>query len=71
MTNENESVELGGLTAREYFAGMALQGLLASSGGTLYTLEETRIWPIVASNAAAYADGLITALNDVAEDVEQ
>ena len=65
MTNRNEPVsmdttELGsmggtyGLTKREYFAAMAMQGLLAKEG---YPSQE------LGERSAAAADALITALN--------
>lgn len=45
-----------GLTKREYFAGLAMQGLLAGrSGGWLYE--------VTANDAVKYADALINKLN--------
>ena len=46
----------GGLTKREYFAGLALQGLLANPEIPIGELSN-------ATEAVEYADALITALN--------
>lgn len=45
-----------GLTKREYFAAMALQGILANASG----IQETPYW---SSYATKYADELIKQLN--------
>lgn len=53
-----------GLTKREYFAAMAMQGLLASDyvKNGLYASHET--FPAVHKIAVRVADDLIEALND-------
>lgn len=51
----NKSIR-GGLTKREYFAAMALQGILSCDNRTL--------GKIVAINAIRYADDLINQLNE-------
>lgn len=51
-----------GLTKREYFAAMAMQGILAASNtsdGGFYTPDEKN----VAQRAREYADALIAELN--------
>lgn len=50
-----------GLTKREYFAAMAMQGLL--SHRTVPTGNEVEYFRKVASQAAVAADGLLEALN--------
>ena len=45
----------GGLTIREHFAGLALQGILTRENGTWSTTE-------VAKDAVDYADALLLAL---------
>lgn len=52
---EQESVGQGGLTLREYFAGQALQGYLASMGGVDA--------PQAAKWAVDYADALVRELD--------
>ena len=47
---------VGGLTKREYFAAMALQGMLSS--------DHIQIGKIAAINAIRYADDLINQLNE-------
>jgi len=47
--------EKGGLTKRELFAGLAMQGMLAKG---IYSLEQ------VAEDSAIYADALIKALKE-------
>lgn len=76
MTNHNEyayptqgnaaSGELeGGLTKREYFAAVAMQGICAGSGGAgKYTVNGGWYRPDTIANAAVeIADALIEALN--------
>lgn len=48
-----------GITKREYFAAMALQGILAAGG----KYPEDVILTRPTQNAVAYADALIEALN--------
>lgn len=74
-TNGNESISpvvvagktpLGnyttaGLTKREYFAALAMQGMLACNGGALGDSELNA--PAWASRAVACADALIASLN--------
>ena len=58
LWNEEHGHTEGGLTKREYFASVALQGMLAYSG------EEASGSPeIFARDAVEYADALIKALN--------
>jgi len=47
-----------GLTKREYFAAMAMQGMLASANNTLFDYET------IATHSVKHADALINALND-------
>lgn len=52
-----------GLSKREYYAAMAMQGLLAVDGLTIYQgNEKAPIGGIVAAHAVMYADDLILAL---------
>jgi hypothetical protein len=46
-----------GLTKREYFAAMAMQGMLASANNTLFDYET------IAVHSVKHADALINALN--------
>ena len=58
-TYSQSGVELNkGLTKREYFAAMALQGMLASANNTLFDYET------IATHSVKHADALINALND-------
>lgn len=71
MTNKNDSIHnseqgpLDGLTKREYFAAMALQGILANTykmgnnGHDIYAVNNIS----VAKQAVLFADSLIEALN--------
>lgn len=52
-----------GLTKREYFAAMALQGILASNPNYLWGNVDRPIPASVAAEATQYADALITSLN--------
>lgn len=53
-----EVYSVGGLTKREYFAGLATQGLMAANGDfPAFTLEQ------FASRSVGMADALIAALN--------
>ena len=54
----NQYTNLIGLTKREYFAAMSLQGLCASKEGIGHTHEVRAAW------AANQADALIKALNE-------
>ena len=57
-TYSQSGVELNkGLTKREYFAAMALQGMLASANNTLFDYET------IATHSVKHADALINALN--------
>lgn len=63
---------MDGLTKREYFAAMALQGLIACNDG--YLISQNPL-PIFVNTAVHYADALIAALNTnkdgIDEDCEQ
>jgi len=50
-----------GLTKREYFAAMAMQGLLANGSDVDLTLPDSTIG--ISRDAVEYADALIAALN--------
>lgn len=50
-----------GLTKREYFAAMAMQGLLAHKGSVFH--KEQGNGELVALGAVGYADALIAELN--------
>jgi len=54
----SESYPNPGLTNREYFAAMAMQGMLASANNTLFDYET------IATHSVKHADALINALND-------
>jgi len=54
----SESYPNHGLTKREYFAAMAMQGMLASANNTLFDYET------IATHSVKHADALINALND-------
>ena len=58
------SMMTGGLTKREYFAGLALQGILANAGGWL----DEDIAEKQAKIAVDCADALIEALNKKKEE---
>ena len=69
MTNGNDSIhnsEQGtqdGLTKREYFAAMAMQGMVANSTASVKTaLKETNV-NAYARESVMLADALINALN--------
>lgn len=53
-----------GLTKREYFAAIAMQGLLADP--SLAYPTDVDIWEKVASYSVKYADALLAALNEEA-----
>ncbi|MBH8577003.1 hypothetical protein I8752_29280 [Nostocaceae cyanobacterium CENA369] len=53
--NQYEQLTQDGLTKREFFAAMALQGFLANANNTTYELQVTR--------AVKAADALIAALS--------
>lgn len=58
MGNVNAPYVVGGLTKREWFAGLALQGVLSENNVLeMYSLEE------LSSTAVQTADALITELN--------
>ena len=57
-------VKFGGLTKREYFAGLAMQGLLASDN--LFYTDKPKIF---SSLAVKYADALLTEL-EAEQDVQ-
>lgn len=50
--------EIEGLTKREYFAAMAMQGIVSNRG-----MIDTDNWEWLAENSVKAADALITALN--------
>jgi hypothetical protein len=49
---------IGGLTKREYFAGLAMQGIMANSDGIPF--EDKKV---IAKIAVAQADALLSALS--------
>ena len=55
---EPELYAMGSLTKREYFAGIAMQGLNAAEWGSEQTEEQ------IAKNAVGAADALIKQLNE-------
>jgi len=82
MTNPNNSAfpadahtqSEGGLTKREYFAAMAMQGILSQMPNTTWGVEKQAIYyakeypgltmfQAVAAESASQADALIEALN--------
>lgn len=52
----------GGLTKREYFAAMAMQGLLSTNGS--YFPDTQFVGELTAKASVKYADALIKALNE-------
>jgi hypothetical protein len=52
-----EGHQMGGLTKRELFAAMAMQGLV-----TTYTIYRDNLFPTSAAAAVAYADALLAEL---------
>ena len=56
---DGRAVSEGGLTKRELFAAMAMQGELASDDGAFYLDNES----LLASRSVRYADALIAELN--------
>jgi hypothetical protein len=67
MSNKNKNafgyisnyVESKGLTKREYFAGLAMQGILSN-----HSLIDADDWEWVAKNAIKQADDLLTQLEN-------
>ena len=57
------SGEEPGLTKREYFAGLALQGILAAYAGR----DKLPTSEMAGAGAVGYADALIAALNGTSE----
>lgn len=57
QSNLDDRVNSGGLTKREYFAGVAMQGLCASIAPAAEDAQSC------ARAAVAYADALLTTLN--------
>ena len=57
---ENTEGNFNGLTKREYFASMAMQGFLASYAGSTFDPKSEN----VAKKSCEYADALIKALNE-------
>lgn len=58
----------GGLTKREYFAVMAMQGMLANPTSTNKLYDESIPYSVQCANASVImADALITSLNKPAE----
>lgn len=58
ISNYEETNAVGGLTKREYFAAMAMQGILSNEGILIQEMME-----INCSDAVKYADALIAELN--------
>jgi len=62
--NEQAFRWISGLTKREYFAGLAMQGLLANPNGAMMESNRTTVAPhSLATVALQHADALITELN--------
>ena len=61
--NDGYKITEPGLTKREHFAAMAMQGILASNPPYLYGNVERPMPVSVAAEATIYADALIEALN--------
>lgn len=57
-----------GLTKREYFAAMAMQGLLATNGS--YFPDTQNFGELTAIASVKYANALIKALNEGKEDAK-
>ena len=55
---ETENSHYWGLTKREYFAGLAMQGMLANKDANTFNAEST------AEISIKYADELLTQLED-------
>lgn len=67
MVNELGMVHAPGLTIRQYFAGLAMNGMLANSdllrhGSKKHSSDKT-IFPSYAEDAVKMADALIAELN--------
>lgn len=62
--NENVAPEVAGLTKREYFAAMAMQGAMANPASMGFA-SASKLDPseIIARSALKYADALIVELN--------
>lgn len=60
---EGDQIQREGLTKREYFAGLAMQGLLAGFVERSLANEEADCSISVADDAVLMADALIEALN--------
>jgi hypothetical protein len=58
VVNENIDYFHGGLSKREYFAAMAMQGLLANGRWTHYSRQ-------LAEDAVIHANALVEALNNI------
>lgn len=52
------------LTKREYFAAMAMQGLLSANPVYTHGNTEMPVPDLIATHAVNYADSIIKALND-------
>lgn len=59
QTGNGDHVQFHSLTKREYFAGMAMQGLLSNNA-----MIDTINWNWVSENSVKLADELLKALED-------
>ena len=67
MAYPSPSLEQPGLSIREYFAGLAMQGILAANSGQLcIEARRSKVEPedAVARTSVFFADALIAALNE-------
>jgi len=61
--NGEQYIDCGrGLTKREYFAAMAMQGLLSVQDLVIDIRQDSTIFTVVSHNATRYADALIAEL---------
>lgn len=59
--DEELTAQLPGISKREYFAGLAMQGILAN---TFMKYREDRIFEIFSKDAVEFADALLTQLSN-------
>jgi len=65
----SSQIENKGLTKREHFASMAMQGWISATNLENVSMSDAENLPIASANwAVAYADALINALNKTKND---